>query len=221
MLNNSIIDNTQMVLKKIGISLRITNAINYDESRDSISHDWPQFLVDLGFYPVLIPNKLFDLESFLDSSQLDGIILSGGDNLGDTPLRDKTEKEIIDYSIDKQIPIFGVCRGMQLLNNYFGGNITNSTSEEHLNKPHKVAITSPKLTELLGNQITVNSFHRNLITESNLGENLEILAKVDSDKTVEAFLHKQHRIMGVMWHPERTPDENNRLILNTFFTSNN
>ena len=93
--------------KKIGISLRIVNAPNYKEKRDALSHDWPSFLIGIGYHPVLIPNAIPEINSFLRESELEGLILSGGDNIGDTPERDITENKIISFAISNKIPIFG------------------------------------------------------------------------------------------------------------------
>ena len=78
---------------KIGISLRITNAENYDEKRDSLSHDWIILLEKLDIIPVMIPNTISNIDSFLDEMKISGIILSGGDNIGDDAIRDETEKK--------------------------------------------------------------------------------------------------------------------------------
>ena len=51
-----------MNLKKIGISLRVETIEKYDERRDTISHDWINFLQKLNFVPILIPNNLRDEE---------------------------------------------------------------------------------------------------------------------------------------------------------------
>ena len=56
---------------KIGISLRIVSAENYDEKRDALSKDWPQFFEKLNMTLVLIPNFLTNLESYLDSIEID------------------------------------------------------------------------------------------------------------------------------------------------------
>ena len=61
---------------KIGITFRIVKAINYDESRDALSHDWPKFLEKISALPIWIPNSLSNLESFLKELKFDGIILS-------------------------------------------------------------------------------------------------------------------------------------------------
>ena len=86
------------MIKKIGISLRVENIKKYEEKRDSISHDWIDFFKKLNFIPILIPNKLHDVEAFLKEMKLDGLILSGGDNIGDDPERDVTEKKIINLT---------------------------------------------------------------------------------------------------------------------------
>ena len=106
-------------LKVIAISTRIINNQDYFEPRDALSHDWPKILEKLGYYPIFISNFLSNIKSFLENIKIDGIILSGGDNIGDHPLRDNTEIELIKFGIKQNIPIFGVCRGMQVLNNFF------------------------------------------------------------------------------------------------------
>ena len=76
-------DGTGMTVKKmkIGISQRIVNEQNYVEKRDALSHDWTNFLEEINLIPVFIPNSLSDTTSFLESFGLNGMILSGGDNL--------------------------------------------------------------------------------------------------------------------------------------------
>lgn len=98
--------------------------------------DTANYLADAGVMPVLIPLLTGEkLENFL--SELDGLILQGGDDVsplsyGEEPIedgrwpgdikRDKYELEVIDYFYKKKLPIYGICRGSQILNVYFGGN---------------------------------------------------------------------------------------------------
>jgi len=203
---------------RMGISLRIERIEKYDEARDTISQDWIKLLKKIDVLPVLIPNSLDDVEIFLEEMEVDGIILSGGDNIGDFPERDRTEKKIIDFGIEKKLPIFGVCRGMQVLNNYFGGSIKANITTSHVGKPHAVQIVDKKIQGLFGtNSFEVNSYHNNIINPTMLGEELLPFALVDHDNTVEGYFHKKLPIIGVMWHPER--DKNFKyesILLNVF-----
>ena len=90
---------------KLGISLRVVKAEKYDEKRDALSHDWPILLEKLGIIPVYIPNILSDLKEFLKNTDVNCLLLSGGDNIGDNPERDTSEKNIIEYGINNKIPI--------------------------------------------------------------------------------------------------------------------
>lgn len=201
---------------RVGISLRVVHAENYFEVRDAISHEWAQFLEINEMIPIFIPNSLIDVKSYLNSMNLDGLILSGGDNLGDNPVRDKTEKQIIEYGIQSKIPIFGVCRGMQILNDYFHGSICTKKSD-HVKNPHNVNITSTKFSELLkNNSVIVNSFHNNTILSSDLGDDLVPFAISEKDNTIEGFTHSKLPILGIMWHPERDQNFVNTLILKDF-----
>ncbi len=202
---------------RIGISTRQVKYEKYAEKRDIISHDWINFFNDLNFIPVLIPNVLNDVTSFLDSMNLDGIILSGGDNIGDFPERDQTENKIIEFSIKKNIPLIGVCRGMQMINSFFGGTIKKNATTDHVGNKHEILFLKNTFCDIHKNSIDVNSFHNNLINSDNLGNDLESIAITSSDDSIEAFSHKKYSISGIMWHPERVSDENNKNIIRNFF----
>ena len=202
---------------KIGISLRITNAQNYVEKRDSISHDWPVFLEQLGFSPLLIPNTISDIPTFLDEMKISGLILSGGDNIGDDNVRDKTENIILDYAISHNVPLIGICRGMQVINTFFGGKIQSTNNSDHVKNDHLVKITNHSLFK--NEQIQVNSFHHNIITLSNLGKNLSTFAISKNDNTIEGLIHNELPIFGVMWHPERKPNDNSNILLKKIFSN--
>ena len=200
----------------IGISLRITTAEKYVEKRDSLSHDWPIMLEQLGFSPLLIPNTISDISTFLDAMMVSGLILSGGDNIGDDPLRDQTEKTIIDYAMSHNVPLIGICRGMQIINSFFGGKIRCLDNSSHVNKSHMVNFNNH--FSLKNNSIQVNSFHHNVIDPTNLGRNLLPFAISELDNTVEGFFHNEFQIFGVMWHPERQPDTNSIELFKKIFS---
>ena len=83
----------------IGISLRVVESTDYNEKRDALSQDWSQFFERLGINPLLIPNTIKDISSFLEDMQVEGLFLSGGDNIGDNQDRDETEQKIINYCL--------------------------------------------------------------------------------------------------------------------------
>jgi putative glutamine amidotransferase len=204
----------------IGISLRVVTASNYDEKRDALSHDWTKFFEKLKINPLLIPNRINDITSFLDDMKICGIILSGGDNIGDNSERDKTEEKILNYSIEKKIPLIGICRGMQVINKFFGGTIKTSENSNHVGNHHSVSLLANFVSLLETENLRVNSFHNNIIKQKNLGQNLEPFA-ISDDNTIEGFYHSKLPIFGIMWHPEREQNHQNEKIIRKIFSGKN
>ena len=203
---------------RIGISLRIDDITKYGEKRDAISQEWIKLLEECNITPILIPNSLKNVKNFIQELDLKGIILSGGDNIGDYPDRDETENQLIEYSIKENIPILGVCRGMQIINKFFGGDIIKNGSEEHVRINHNVKISDLKFKKLFTKgDIEVNSFHKNIIPKEKLHNDFIIFAIDERDSTVEGFYHNKYPIIGVMCHPERTYNDKSFLLINDVF----
>ena len=131
-----------------------------------------------------------------------------GDALGD-----EYELELIHAFMQQEKPIFGICRGMQLLNVYFGGSlyqdlstqlntaITHGTpNSEH--QTHTVTIVSDSLFDTLFEESSghVMSSHHQAINK--LGRGFSIQAHSE-DGVIEAIAHMGHQcVAGVQWHPE-------------------
>lgn len=188
--------------------------------------DWDEYSMKLSILPVIIPNKYLDVIKYFEKLDINGLILSGGNNItpslydasydvNDSFLeRDRTEMKLINYCLENDIPILGICRGMQIINVYFGGTLTQNI-QNHVNKNHKINIS--KYHEYFGESHVVNSFHNFGIYKENLGNDIEVFAE-SNDGVIEGLYHKTRRVVGMQWHPERKPTENisERFIKNFF-----
>ena len=205
-------------IRRIGITLRIEHIEQYNEKRDAISHDWTKFLENFNSLPVFIPNTLSSTKQFLEEMKLDGLIMSGGDNKGDDIERDKTEQEIIELAVKHEIPLLGICRGMQVINDFFGGKLTVANDSKHVAKYHNVELVDNNYRKFFDTErIEVNSFHNNIIKNEMIGNDLQVFALSENDETVEGFYHKNLPIIGVMWHPEREQNIKNESKLMKIF----
>ena len=96
------------------------------EHLDSISKNWIFFLNDHKVDYLLCPNLLQMSKMYIEKFKISKIVLTGGgevlEDLNDNETNRQTiENYLIKMSILKTIPLFGICRGMQAINNYFGG----------------------------------------------------------------------------------------------------
>ena len=191
--------------------MRITQADGYDEPRDSISHDWMLTLKKWGATPFLIPNIGTDAVSYFQELNLDILLLTGGDDIGTTPIRDNTEASLLSYAEEADVPVFGVCRGMQFINKKFGGR--DAPVKGHAATSHSVKF-SKSWQPFYSATSNVNSFHNTGIPTDALSSELKIGA-LDQNEGVEGLYHSSKPIAAVMWHPERAsaPLGDRQLIL--------
>jgi len=198
-------------MKVILISQRIDFVADRNEWRDSLDRGLINLVTNSGYLPLVLPNWSHDYDRNLSIVfklvKPCGFILSGGNDLGQFDYRDKLGDEIIKLSILHRIPILGICRGMQLINQFFDGTIIQKNG--HVTLSHQI----------IGPQnivYSVNSYHNFVINK--LGEDLEPthLAK---DETIEGFKHKIFPFFGIMWHPERIGNDqkiNSNLLKSIF-----
>ena len=165
---------------------------------------------------IFLHQKVGGVSKYISELKLDGIILSGGDSIGDFPERDVTEKHIIEIAQKTSLPIIGICRGMQVINNFFGGKFSKKYDKEHVNNNHSIILTDD-FKFINEKSIIVNSYHNNIIESNDLGKDLISFARHENDKTIEGFRHSKLPIIGVMWHPERKQDENSIKLFEEIF----
>ena len=152
---------------------------------------------------------------------LDGLVLTGGSDIdpslygqrahpetsGVHRHRDRAELALIREALRRDMPVLGICRGMQLLNIALGGDLHQHLgSETHKGPPgrytfHDVTVDAgTRLAEVLGAGTRTHSCHHQ--APDRLGEGLRASAHAE-DGTVEAIEQPSARFaLGVLWHPE-------------------
>ena len=167
-----------------------------------------------------------------DSDQLDqfdGLILCGGADIhpayygedinGSNGIdldRDRREFALTDYFVKNRKPILGICRGLQLLNVYFGGSLHQDipNAKEHASFAdydliHSVHTVNGGLFEqLYDSEFVVNSYHHQAVKK--LGDGLTINLLSEDESVIEGFVHGTLPIIAVQWHPERMCFQNRR-----------
>ncbi len=130
--------------------------------------------------------------------------------------RDVMEREIFNYAIDRDRPLLGICRGIQIINALCGGTLYQDLPTEHAvpnalnhqmvapyDQPwHKVAIVNgtPLADIVQRDELAVNSYHHQAIKE--LAPMLSPMA-LSEDGLVEAiYMPSKRYIQAVQWHPE-------------------
>ncbi len=165
----------------------------------------------------------------------DGVILSGGGDPNPVKFglephskirrieegRDEFEKKFVKRAVNKNIPVLGICKGLQILNLVLGGSIIQDIGSQkneaikHIQKAPRHTVThtiKPEpgketlYEEILGAQerFKVNSFHHQAVEE--MGAELKVLAR-SADGIVEMAAGRKGSLLGVQWHPEALPEE--------------
>ncbi|MBN2210614.1 MAG: gamma-glutamyl-gamma-aminobutyrate hydrolase family protein [Sedimentisphaerales bacterium] len=224
--------------------IRIGISLNYREMPNGVE----QAYLDQGYFDFLpcdevIPVPLVPtLKESLQNRLLDdlaGIILTGGNDLDpklwDEPRHEKTQllhprRQAADLAWYHQarkhdLPILGICMGMQLINVAQGGGLHQHLNEfegpvDHSQGRHELIISrDSRLYRIFQRERTsVNTSHHQGVAR--LGRNLQIAAEAE-DGVIEAIEHdKAAFCLGVQWHPERdSANPINQAVLKAFFNA--
>lgn len=203
---------------------------NYEDNICKLSHGYFQSVVAAGGVPMIIP-PVEDANTLVNTlDRIDALILSGGGDInplfgGDEPSprlrginqkRDLPELMITRLAYNRQIPILGICRGIQALAVALGGkvaqdisiqaNVKHSQDADRAEQTHSIKIAEDSiLHSLYGEEkIYVNSFHHQAVKDA--GDKFRVVAK-SSDGIIEAMESSEYKsIIGVQWHPECLED---------------
>lgn len=193
-----------------------------------VNQDYVTSVIKNGGVPFIIPvnQDLTVIKRQVD--QIDGLILTGGHDVdphnyheeplpkleATWPARDKFEFTLIKLSCQKTIPILGICRGIQIINTYYGGSLYQDSSyrpkttyrhNQVVNPPqvtHTVKLEpNSKLAQIFGSsKFLVNSFHHQLINQ--LAPNFKATAHA-GDGVIEGIEAQDYPyLIGIQWHPE-------------------
>ena len=224
-------------MKKPIIAITSSTDLNPDRLNDNrtlVSLDYSDSIINSGGIPVILP--ITDNAEIIKEQveYFDGLILSGGgdpdpnlygedclQDLGNiTPERDTFELAILEEFLKTKKPIFGICRGLQLMNVFYKGTLYQdikyvNTNIQHKQKwladlpTHNINILEKDniLFEIFGKKTRTNSFHHQMIKD--LGNELTVIATAN-DGIIEAIQNKNHPFFyGVQWHPEMMASKGN------------
>ncbi len=106
----------------------------------------------------------------------------------------------IETALQKKLPVFGVCLGVQGIGEYFGGTLAQLPTPVH-GRPSRVAVRGGRLTRNLPNEIVIGRYHSLHVARDSVPDVLEVTATTD-DGVVMALEHKTLPLGGVQFHPE-------------------
>ena len=181
-------------MKTVAVTQRVSVVAERAERRDCLDQEWARFLSTCGLLPLAVPNIPDVALELCTEASVAGLVLTGGNDLaalgGDAPERDALEHELLQLAERRGLPVLGVCRGMQVIQDRFG--IPLRRVEGHVASRQTICIE--------GRREEVNSYHCYGALECRAP--LEAWAIAD-DGVIKAIRHSSLPITGIMWHPER------------------
>lgn len=233
----------------------ITCSMEYDQKGrrypttyafDFLKRSYYEAVERSGGIPIALPNTKKGNNVCVLLDLLDGLLISGGNdvdpvfyrekreakNLNITPERDVFEVSLVRKARNRGIPLMAICRGMQLLNVAFGGNLYQDFSTEKnfgdhtlegstiYKKRHAIIIQEgSKLFDIIRKKkIVVNTSHHQMVKK--VGKGLVATASSEDDGVIEAIeTERDSSILGVQWHPELMMDKNSKVLFDWLIQS--
>jgi putative glutamine amidotransferase len=176
-----------------------------------IPYDYVRAVERAGGRALLVPPDEDSVEETLD--RLDGIVFSGGEDIGENDARDRGELALLQAALARDVPVLAVCRGFEVLNVARGGDLIQHLPDVVGHEVHRAVVgafsehpvrvdPSSRIGEVSG---VVKSHHHQGVRR--IGDGLREVAWAE-DGTVEALEDPGKRfVVGVLWHPEAGEDQ--------------
>lgn len=204
----------------------------FDEEKDSywMVPGYMEGIRTAGGLPIILPLRA-DEEEILQAAELcSGFLFTGGHDVDPelygeekTPLcgtvnhdRDLLEKRIFDYALREDKPVFGICRGIQLINVLCGGTLyqdlpaqyqADPEIDHHMHPPYDVFCHQIKILEdtplydiIKKKSMGVNSYHHQAVRE--MADALKPMAYSEDGLVEAVYMPGKKFIQAVQWHPE-------------------
>jgi anthranilate synthase len=135
-------------------------------------------------------------QTVLNREKFDLLVLSPG------PGRpaDFSIGKTIDTALEKKLPVFGVCLGVQAIGEYFGGELGQLAQPAH-GRPSRVQVKGGRLMQGLPNEIVIGRYHSLFVEMGSMPDVLSVTASTE-DGVAMAIEHKTLPVGGVQFHPE-------------------
>ncbi|MAM05827.1 MAG: hypothetical protein CMD06_07750 [Flavobacteriales bacterium] len=183
-----------------------------------LDEEYIRYFNRIGIKLIPVDNLKNEIDDYF-TDDICGVILSGSGDIKKivnsnipekNPVffheRDRAENKLIEYTISNNLPLIGICHGMQKINDFFGGEIQpyHHCKKETFSEQgifHDIR----GLDDLIGKNIrySINQYHDHCILEDDLAKNLKCFAVDVRFNTVEGFYNNKNKILGIQWHPER------------------
>lgn len=205
--------------------IAVSCAYDDDKDRAMLHMGYVRSLIKAGATPIMVYKDGADYEL----PKVDGLVLSGGGDI--SPIffskkptektgkiqfeRDMFEMSLMEQCID--LPIMGICRGMQVLNTAYGGTLYDDIPGHDLKfkERHDIAVyENSRIAPVIGSRIyPVNSMHHQSVNMPGYG--LKVAA-ASEDGIIEAIEHPKRPHFGVQWHPEKMGDKASERLFDFF-----
>ena len=179
------------------------------DNYDSFVYILVQYLGELGALPVTYRHDAVTLQE-IEAACPDGILISPGPG---RPEDAGVSNDVLEQ-LSGEVPIFGVCLGLQCMAQVFGGRVIRAPLAMH-GKQSMIYHNNKWVMRGLPNPMRVTRYHSLIAEESSLPQSLEITSTTE-DGLIMGLRHREYEVEGVQFHPESVLSDQGQKIVKNF-----